>query len=71
MTLTLKDPSKEAFLLELLASFDYVEVTDRAEESDDKRTEAEKDYDFFEAAGMWKDRDIDADQLRKDAWSRS
>jgi len=59
----LKDLSKRTFLLELLAQLDFIEFKIKEEES---RSEAE--YDFFQSAGLFSNRNIDANQLRKEAW---
>jgi hypothetical protein len=64
ITLTIKDLKKKNFFLELLKQFDFIEVQTTKEKKADH-------YDFFASAGLWKDRDIDANQLRKQAWKRS
>lgn len=64
ITLTVKDDNKLNFLLELLRQFDFVEVQ--------KATKKKSgEYNFFESAGLWKGRDIDARQLRDESWKRS
>jgi hypothetical protein len=62
--LTIKDHTKKNFLLELLKQFDFIEIHKTREKKSDQ-------YDFFASAGLWKDRDITADKLRKQAWKRS
>ena len=62
----LKDHSKRKFLLELLAQLDFIEWRVRTEE--EREMEEDKDYDFFQSAGLFADRNIDVDQLRKQAW---
>ena len=64
ITLTIKDDSKLNFLLELLKQFDFIEVQKTAEKKSDQ-------YNFFESAGLWENRNIDAQQLRDQAWKRS
>ena len=32
--------------------------------------ESDNQYDFFASAGLWENRDIDAKELRKQAWNR-
>jgi hypothetical protein len=64
ITLTIKDLKKKNFFLELLKQFDFIEVQTTKEKNADH-------YDFFASAGLWKDRDIDANQLRKQAWKRN
>lgn len=63
ITLTIKDDKKVNFLMELLKQFDFIEIN---------KTEPKQDenYNFFESAGMWKNREIDAEQLRRQAWQR-
>ena len=62
----LKDLSKRNFLLELLTQFDFIELKTRKEaEAELKKGD---DYDLFESAGLFADRKIDANQLRKEAW---
>ncbi len=61
ITLTIKDDKKTGFLLQLLEELDFIEI----QESGRKLNEA---YDFFASAGMWKGRDINARELRKQAW---
>ena len=64
ITLTVKDDNKVSFLLELLKQFEFIEI----QKSEKKQ---KKDYNFFASAGLWKGREIDARQLRKDAWART
>jgi hypothetical protein len=64
ITLTIKDDTKTDFLIRLLVEFDFIEI----KQSDKKVDES---YDFFSSAGMWKDRNIGARELRKQAWKRS
>lgn len=64
ITLTIKDDKKINFLMELLRQFDFIEI----QKSEEKKNE---DYDFFASAGLWKDRKINAEQLRSQAWQRN
>ncbi len=64
IVLTIKDERKKNFFLELLKQFDFIEVQQTTEKKDD-------DYDFFASAGLWKGREINANQLREQAWKRS
>ncbi|MEQ9405020.1 MAG: hypothetical protein RIM99_15615 [Cyclobacteriaceae bacterium] len=64
ITLTVKDDNKMNFLLELLRQFEFIEV----QKSEKKQ---KKEYNFFASAGLWKGRDVDSKQLRKDAWART
>jgi hypothetical protein len=64
ITLTVKDDKKINFLMELLKQFDFIEIQKSGEKNND-------DYDFFASAGLWKNREIDAEQLRSQAWQRN
>lgn len=66
IVLTLKDNSHTFMLLQLLRHFDFVENVNVLQ-----LKKQDKEYDFFQSAGMWKDRNIDANQLRKNAWKRN
>ncbi len=65
--LTIKDNSKLSFFLKLMKQLDFVEV----EEASFKRKPSVKKHNFFASAGLWKNRDINADELREKAWKRS
>ncbi len=65
LVLTIKDPEKKGFLYDLLSQLDYVEIEELYKDSEES-----KDRLFAEAKGMWKDKDISASQLRKEAWKR-
>lgn len=62
--LTINDQKKKNFFLELRKEFDFIEVQKASSGKMD-------DYDFFESAGLWKNRDISANQLREKAWKRN
>lgn len=63
--LELNDESERDFLLKLLAQFDFVKVSERPT---DKEDQLQSDDAFFSAAGMLAEKEMDANQLRKDAW---
>ncbi|MCG8385103.1 MAG: hypothetical protein MJA30_06145 [Cytophagales bacterium] len=63
ITVTVKDDSKVNFFMELIQQFDFIEVQPAKEKRRDT-------YNFFDSAGLWKDRDITGDQLRQQAWKR-
>lgn len=65
LTIHIKDASKRTFLLELLRQFEFVELQIKAQQPIVKKAES---YDFFASAGLFKKRNIDAQQLRKQAW---
>jgi len=60
----LKDQNRKHFLLELLKQLDFIELIT----PESKKEQAKNDDDFFKAEGIWKDKDVDADNLRKQAW---
>jgi hypothetical protein len=62
--LKIKDSSKLSFLMQLIKQLDFVEV-----ESVKKKKNTSK-YNFFSSAGLWADREVDAKDLRKQAWNR-
>lgn len=64
ITLTIKDEKKISFLLELLKQFDFIEIQEMGEKKGNN-------YDLFSSAGLWKNRDINAEQLRSQAWKRN
>lgn len=64
IVLTIKDSRKKNFLLELLKQFDFIEVQKTSS------VQKSSSYNFFDSAGLWKNRDIDVSQLRDKAWKR-
>jgi hypothetical protein len=66
IVLKIKDTSKLSFFLKLLNQLDFVEV----DQTSIKKKSTTKNYDFFASAGLSKNRDINADELRKNAWKR-
>lgn len=65
LTIQIKDASKRSFLLELLRQFEFVELQIKTQKT---VTQKAKSYDFFASAELFKNRNIDAQQLRKQAW---
>ena len=65
--LTIKDGRKLRFLMELLKQFDFVEI----EKSSSKSKISDKKHDLFASAGMWKNREINSEELRKRAWKKA
>lgn len=68
IVLTIKDDNKLEFLMELLKQFKYIEI-DQLEKEPNSEKEPAK-YDLFKSAGIWKNRDISAEQIREKAWNR-
>ena len=64
LILNIKDSNKMPFLMQLLKQLDFVEVEEV------KKKKASAEYDFFSSAGLWADREINAKELRKQAWER-
>ena len=62
--LTIKDGRKLRFLMELLKQFDF-------EKSSSKSKISDKKHDLFASAGMWKNREINSEELRKRAWKKA
>ncbi len=50
--------------MQLLKQLDFVEV----EKVTKKKASAK--YDFFSSAGLWADREVNAKELRRQAWER-
>lgn len=64
LTIKIKDERKLNFLLELLSQLDFIELDTKLF----KKQGTDASYDFFNSAGLFKDRSIDAGELRKQAW---
>jgi len=66
-TLTIKVQNKERlmFLYEMLRYYDFLELPKLSEIGISK-----SEHDFFQSAGMWKDREITQENLRTEAWKR-
>lgn len=65
LILNIKDSSKLSFLLQLIKQLDFVEVEKV------KKKKASTKYDFFSSAGLWANREVNAKELRKQAWDRT
>lgn len=61
--LKIKDRSKAKFLRQLLNQFDFVEM-------EKNKKEKKSSHSIFDSAGLWKERKINARQLRDEAWTR-
>jgi hypothetical protein len=64
LTIKIKDESRLKFLLELLSQLDFIEF----ETSFFKKKKKDAPHNFFQSAGLFTDREIDAKNLRKQAW---
>ena len=65
IVLNIKDHEKYASFLQFIEQLDFIEIEKSA-----KIKEGNEKHDFFASAGMWKDRNIDAKELRARAWNR-
>lgn len=69
ITLKIKNKKKFTHLLAFLKDLDFVEVLQNVPNiEEEKKSESTKANDFFELTGIWKDRDITAEELRTQAW---
>jgi len=64
LILNIKDSSKLSFLMQLIKQLDFVEVELV------KKKKTATNYNFFNSAGLWANREINAQELRKQAWDR-
>ncbi|MFO7869326.1 MAG: hypothetical protein R6U95_08535 [Bacteroidales bacterium] len=64
LILNIKDSRKLSFLMQLIKQLDFVEV-----EKVKKKKPSGK-HDFFSSAGLWENRDVNANDLRKKACDR-
>lgn len=66
-TLIIKVKNKERlmFIYEMLRYYDFVELPELQDV-----TESKEHYNFFQSAGIWKNRDISQETLREKAWKR-
>ena len=62
-----QDKEKAKMLLDLLTALDFV---DSVQAGQSKTSEQDAPEDFFELAGIWQDRDIGQESIRKEAWPR-
>jgi hypothetical protein len=65
LTIKVKGKSKFSFLIQLLEQLGFVDV-----EVKSSITKVGAKHDFFKSAGLWKDREINAQELREQAWNR-
>ena len=66
ITLKFKKAEKLKYFLELIKDLDYIEITSQETVKDNE--EKEEQGDFMDIVGIWKDRDISLDGIRKKAW---
>lgn len=66
LTLRIAEHKLSTFLA-FIQDLDYVEVMKSEANSENRGAQRQSD-DFFDLAGMWEDRDINAEELRQKAW---
>lgn len=64
LVINIKNKSKLSFVLQLFKQFDFIEVVN------ERKRNHKEEYDFYASAGLWKNRKIEAAELRKRAWKR-
>ncbi len=65
LTIKIKNREKLLFIYEILRYFDFVELP-----KVENIKAVEQKHDFFSSAGLWQDREISQETLRKKAWKR-
>ena len=71
LIVTLKDSGKREMLIGLLRELTFVDtVTPIQDVAITEEDADDSEGSIFDAAGMWADRDIDAEKLRSKAWKR-
>ena len=66
IVLNLKDDSKLEFLQALIKNLSFVDIV-KSSSSNPK----DQKQDIFQSAGIWKNRAVESEYLRKQAWKRS
>jgi hypothetical protein len=64
----IKDKSKAQALMNFLKTLDYIENITSANPPMVESSKNDKEADFFALAGLWANRDISQESLRKQAW---
>ena len=67
IVIRVQDKEKAKMLLELLTALDFV---DSVQANQTETVEQDTQDDFFSLAGIWQDRDITQESIRKEAWPR-
>ncbi len=65
LVVQLESEEKARMLSEFLSALTFVSSVELTEE---ETTQEEAAGDFFALSGLWKDRDIDQESIRKNAW---
>lgn len=61
-----KDQNKVEMLIQMLSALNFVDSVNVLPTKTTARSDSSED--FFEMAGIWKDRDISIDSIRQQAW---
>ncbi|HEX8330540.1 MAG TPA: hypothetical protein VF629_23620 [Hymenobacter sp.] len=69
--LTVADQSKLDLVMELLSHFDLVRAERIRSLALVPQSPPDAESDFWAMAGLWADRDVDAQTLRQQAWQRA
>jgi hypothetical protein len=64
LIIKIADKQKAEMLSEMLKALDFVDEVETLEENDNLAQEE----DFFNLAGLWKNRDVSAESIRQEAW---
>ncbi len=65
VVLNINDDSKLTFIIKWLKQFDFIDI-----KSSIKTKTKNEEHNIFDSAGIWEDRDINSNDLRKSAWNR-
>lgn len=69
VTILIPNRDKAQLFIELLHSLDFIaDIQLISEETNGRHEKAEASADFFSIAGLWSDRDITVESIRKQAW---
>ena len=68
ITIRIKDKSKTRALLNFLQTLEFVSNISSTELPFVGETDASKDEEFLSLAGLWADRDVTIDSIRRQAW---
>ena len=69
IVIQVRDKEKAKMLLELLAALDFVHSV-KTRHAETETESLDEPLDFFALAGIWQDRDVSQESIRKEAWPR-
>ncbi|MGK5091029.1 hypothetical protein WDW89_03310 [Deltaproteobacteria bacterium TL4] len=71
ITIQIKDRTKAKLLLDLLNALDFVSsVATKHHDENTENIASTGEKDFFAVAGLWKNREVSIDSIRRNAWPR-